>query len=92
MGTPLYGELLGTISDVGTSRGSHAATAFLARVTSTTYTCRSLSRAHHMASTNAEYLSDVEEQMRCLEGTTFSTTRIILTEIVERSKCLCVDM
>lgn len=37
-------------------------------------------------------MSDVEEQMECLEGTTFSITQIIRTEKIERPKHLYVDM
>lgn len=64
----------------------------LARMINATSTYRSLSRTHHMASLNARYVSDMGEQMESWEGTTFSTTLIICTEIAERPKYLCVYM
>lgn len=44
MAAPLSGHLLGTLTDAGTLAGSHACPPFLARMTSITYTCRSLAR------------------------------------------------
>lgn len=44
MGAPLNGQLLDTLTGVGTLGGSHACPPFLARMTSITCTCRSLAR------------------------------------------------
>lgn len=86
MGAPLNGQLLDPLTDVGTLGGSHACPPFLARMIISLIPVGHWSESHHMTSANSRYLSDMEEQMGYLESTTFSTTQIISTEIVERSK------
>ena len=63
MGAPLYGQLRGTLTDVGTPGESHASPPFLARMTSTTYTCRSLARTPSLDHPSSQGHSKDEDSM-----------------------------